>query len=808
MLRNYFSVIARNILRNKTYSLINLLGLSLGTAVCLIILQYVRFEESFDTFHSKADHLYRVIREFTNSDGLTQRDAAQFAPAGEALKSTFPEVTGYVRITPEYSKVVLSNNDRKFEVDKVYYADSTFFSLFDFKLLQGDRTNVLTDARSVVISRTTAEKYFGPMDSWQESPIGKILVMNNNEVLKVTGIMEDFPPNSHFRANALLSFTTFLLHNDPSQSWGWNDFYTYIDLKPGTDYKRFESKLPGIIAKYKGKDSKDRMIVQSLKDIHLHSNVGYELSPNGSAETVYFLSIIAVAILIIAWVNYINLATARAGRRAREIGVRKVSGATRDEVMIQFLLEAFSVNLVALVLAIVIVAIVLPPVSQVLDKPLRFSLLEERMFLIYAGFIYIGGSVASGLYPAILLSSFKPVTIFKSSMGFGKGNSGLRHSLVIFQFMISAGLITGTLIIQNQMAFIRNKDLGYNYDKTIILNASSTQKNDSLFYDGYLDLRATLMAYPEIENITVSSALPGRARNDIDFAGGLRMVGDSQDINYGVTSYRVDENFIDVFHLQLIAGKKFSKVSLGNDEQLIVNRKAAELFGFNNPDDIVGKRMHFWGNIREVVGVIENYHHKSLKNSFEPEVIRNRIDNMLYITVRLNQNGTANLGEVIHRLNNVWNEKYPNDPFTYFFLEDNVRDQYKADAQFNAIFGIFSAFSMFIACLGLFGLVAYSVSVRFREIGVRKVLGASVSGIVMLFWKSYMRLLVIAFIIGIPISYYVLTFWLDDFAYRGKISWTLFVIPILIVSVLAGLAVAAQTVKAARVNPVDSLRCE
>ncbi|HET7179385.1 MAG TPA: ABC transporter permease, partial [Chryseosolibacter sp.] len=254
MLRNYFSVIARNILRNKTYSLINLLGLSLGTAVCLIILQYVRFEESFDTFHSKADHLYRVIREFTNSDGLTQRDAAQFAPAGEALKSTFPEVTGYVRITPEYSKVVLSHNDRKFEVDKVYYADSTFFSLFDFKLLQGDRTNVLTDARSVVISRTTAEKYFGPMDSWQESPIGKILVMNNNEVLKVTGIMEDFPANSHFRANALLSFTTFLLHNDPSQFWGWNDFYTYIDLKPGTDYKRFESKLPGIIAKYKGKD--------------------------------------------------------------------------------------------------------------------------------------------------------------------------------------------------------------------------------------------------------------------------------------------------------------------------------------------------------------------------------------------------------------------------------------------------------------------------------------------------------------------------------------------------------------------------
>ncbi|MEX1240282.1 MAG: ABC transporter permease [Cyclobacteriaceae bacterium] len=798
MLRNYLSVILQTIIRNKTYSLINVLGLSVGLAVFMIILQYVRFEQSYDRFHTKTDHIYRVILEFSTSGGNVDRDAANYAPAAPTMQDDFPEVRGFVRITPEYSKVVFSCRDKVFEEQKVYYADSTFFTLFDFKLLEGNPETALTEVGSVVLSQTVAEKYFGPVDTWKESPLNQIILMNNQEPFKVTGIMADFPPNSHFKANALLSFETFIkFSGGPLNSWGWNDFYSYIELAPGTDYRHFESKLPEFLVKYKGKASGDRMIVQRLSDIHLHSNVDFELNPNGSAETVYFLSVISVIILIVAWVNYINLSTARAGNRAREIGVRKVNGATRREVMIQFLLESFCIDFIALMFALGIVSSVLPLISQLLEKPLAFSLLDDKMFLLYGGLAYVVGSLASGLYPAIILSAFKPVRIFKSaSAGMGTGNAGLRQGLVIFQFMISAGLITGTLIIQNQMEFIRNKDLGYDYERTIVMSASGTQKNDSLFFLTYQNLKEELLTYPEIENVTVSSALPGKSHNDIDYAGGLRMVGDSDDISYSVNAFRVDEAFIDVFRMKLIAGKNFSGKYVKGEENLILNRKAAELFGYRDPNDIVGKKVRYWGDPREVVGVIENYHHKSLKNHFEPEILRNRITGMLYITVRLKGNGSG-IRHTLSNLNKVWTARFPDDPFIYSFLEEHVNAQYEADMQFKTIFSIFSGFSIFIACLGLFGLVSYSVSVRIKEIGVRKVLGASIANIVVLFTKSYVRLLLIAFVMGIPLAYYILQFWIDNFAYKAVISWIIFVVPVFTVSFMSWLAVSVQVVKAA-----------
>ena len=809
MLRNYFNVTLQNLIRNKTFSLINILGLSVGLAVFMIIIQYVRFEQSYDRFHTKADHIYRIILEFTTSGGNIERDAANYAPTAQALKNDFPEVRGFVRITPEYSKVVFSHQGKVFEEQKVYYADSTFFTLFDFKLLEGSAETALTELGSVVLSQTVAEKYFGPIDTWKESPLNQIILMNNQEPFKVTGIMADFPPNSHFRANALLSFATFIkFSGGPLENWGWNDFYTYIALAPGTDYKQFESKLPEFVLKYKGKASGDRMIVQPLTDIHLHSNVGFELNANGSAETVYFLSVISVVILIIAWVNYINLSTARAGNRAREIGVRKVNGATRREIMIQFLLESFCVNFIALMFALGIVSAALPLISRLMEKPLAFSLLDDKMFLLYAGVVYVVGSLASGLYPAVILSAFKPVNIFKSaSAGMVKGNVGLRQGLVILQFMISAGLITGTLIIQNQMDFIRNKDLGYDHDRTIVMSASGTQKNDSLFFLTYQNLKAELLSYPEIENVAVSSALPGKSHNDIDYAGGLRMVGDSDDTSYSVNSFRVDEDFIDVFRMDLIAGENFSGKYVKDEEKLILNRKAAELFGYHEPEDIVGKKVNYWGQPREIVGVIENYHHKSLKNNFEPEILRNRITGMLYITVRLKGNGSG-VENTIANLNRVWTSRFPDDPFIYSFPEDHVKDQYKADAQFNATFSVFSGFSIFIACLGLFGLVSYSVSVRIKEIGVRKVLGASIASIVALFTRGYVRLLVIAFVIGIPLAHYVLKLWIDNFAYKADINWMIFIVPVCIVSLLSWLAVSVQIVKASLMNPVNSLRHE
>lgn len=807
MIRNYCKVIFQNIIRNKTYSLINILGLSVGLAVCIIILQYVRFEKSYDRFHAQSDQLYRVILEYTTSGGIKERDAANFAPVANALMNDYPEVTGFVRITPEYSKVVFNHDGKISEEAKVYYADSTFFTLFDFKLLQGDPKTALTDVGSVVLSQTAAEKYFGRMDEWKESPLNKTVLMNNREPLKITGIMKDIPVNSHFKANALISFTTFIKFSDPSKEWGWNDFYTYIKLAPGTDYKQFEAKLPAFVTKYKG-ESKDKMIVQPLTDIHLHSNVGFELSANGSSQIVYFLSIISGIILIVAWVNYVNLATARAGHRAKEIGVRKVNGATRSELVAQFLLESFFMNFIGLLLAMGIVSAVMPMVSHLLEKPLAFPAWNDKMFLLYTSVIYVGGSLASRVYPAIILSSFKPVKIFKPSSFLAKGNSGLRQALVIFQFMISAALITGTLIIENQMEFIRHKDLGYNYDKTIVMSASSTQKNDSLFFQNFQLLKENVLRYPEVEKVTTSSVLPGKSHNDIDMHGGLRMVGDNDKVSHSANTFRIDEDFIDVFEMKLIAGKNFSGRHVNGDEKLILNRKAAEVFGFNNPQDIVGKKIHYWGKEKEVVGVIENYHHKSLKNNFEPIILRYNVSDMLYITMLLQDNDNSKLESIITRLKKSWNEVYPDDPFVYFFLEDHVNEQYKADNQFSMIFSIFSGFSIFIACLGLFGLVSYAVSVRIKEIGVRKVLGASIGSIVLLFSKAYFKLLVIAFLIGLPLAHYILNLWIDNFAYKADISLIIFIIPIAIVTLLSWLAVCVEILKAAVMNPVNSLRHE
>ena len=808
MIRNYFTVILQNILRNKTYALINILGLSLGLAVCMVIMQYVRFEKSYDHFHSSAENIYRIILQSPAPDGSAYQDAANVAPLTEVLLNEYPEVKNAVRITPEYSKVVFRYDDKMAETDRIYYADSTMFTMFDYKLLAGDRVSALKEVNSIVLTKSTAEKFFGPMKEWPESPVGKIIVMNNRWPLTITAVMEDFPANTHFKTNALISFSTFVKGSDPTKEWGWNDFYTYAELAPGTDYKNFESRIQDVIRKYTKKEDWDKAyVLQPLTDIHLHSNVAFELDANGSAETVYFLSMIAIIILVVAWVNYINLATARAGHRAKEIGVRKVNGASRGAVMTQFLLESFFMNFVALVFALGIVSVLMPLASELLGKPLTFSFLSDRTFLLSLIAIYVVGSLASGVYPAIVLSSFKPAGILKATSTFtGAGNSGLRKALVVFQFMISVGLITGTMIIGNQMSYIQNKKLGFSSDNTIILSASSTQENDSLNRMRYYTFRNAVLENSEFNNVSISSVLPGKSHNDLDTHGDLRMVGDPDDVDLMFTSFRVDENYIPIFNIDLIAGKNFNDQYIKGDEKIILNRKGAELLGFSDPEKIVGRKVQYWSQQKEVVGVIENYHHKSLKNTFDPMVLRHAIGGMLYVTVKLDEN--ASIENSISKLRQQWEAVYPNDPFVYFFLDDHVKAQYQADQQFSHVFRVFSGFSMFIACLGLFGLISYSVTVRIKEIGVRKVLGASVSSIMLLFTKSYVKLLIISFAIGVPLANYFLGKWIDNFAYKTGIPWTSYVLPIIIVTILSFLAVSIEIIKAAMANPAKSLRSE
>ncbi len=817
MLFNYFKIIYRNLIRSKTYSLINILGLSVGLSVCLIILEYVNFEKSYDRFHPKSSDIHRVILG-QESAGQVSWDAANFAPTAPALKNDFPEVGEYVRITPEYFGLVLNHREKIFEEKKVYYVDSTFFNFFGYKLLAGDAKTALREPRSIVLSVSVAEKYFGPKSDWKENPVGQSILVNNKESYTITGIMEDTPANSHLKFNALISFTTFIQINDPSKEWGWNDFYTYIKLNSGVDYTLLESKLGSFILKYKGKDSKDRMSLQPIEDIHLHSNVAYELEANGSSQSVYFLSIIAFIILIIAWVNYVNLSTARSENRAKEVGVRKVNGATRGEVMTQLLLEAFLMNFIAVFISLIFIQTTIPLVGSLLGKPLVFSLFTDSSFLFSVGVLYVFGSFISGIYPAFILSTFKPIDVFKSGThSIAKGKSILRHSLVVFQFIVSIGLIMGTIIIYNQLSFLKSRELGFNHDQTLVVNSPRIINSEIEFFNRYRQFKNELGKYPEIENVTISSSLPGKLSNDLDMNGPVKMVGQDDSYNKSFAVFRVDQDFLDVFKIKLVAGTFFSKdrnmtdiqlIGDAPDDVIVINRKASELLGYSNPSEIIGKKISFQGNTKEVIGVVENYHHKSLKENFEPIIMRCRVANTNYISIRLSGNSYANLNQTIDRINTLWKASYTGSPFLYSFLNEDVNNHYQEEERFSKVFIIFSAFSILIGCLGLFGLVSYSVMVRMKEIGIRKVLGASLSSIMILFSKEFFKLIVIAFVIGIPLAIFLSENWLENFAYRAPLSIWMFVIPICVVSLFSFVSVFTQIAKAALTNPVDTLKSE
>lgn len=809
MIRNYFKVILRTMLRNKAYSIINILGLSVGLAMYIVISQYVQYEESYDRFHTHTSDIYRVAMHFARPNQEAYTDAATYVPAGAALKADFPEVQAYTFITPEYGRIVFQVDDRIFEEEKVYYADSTFFRFFDFPVLAGDPATMLVEPASIVLSRRAAEKYFGPMDTWKESPLNKTIRVNGQSNMRVTGIMENIPGNSHFKPNVLISYAEFTAGRDLTHNWGWNDFYTYIRLAPGTDYSMLQAKLDDRYAeKYMGKDSHKSFVLQPLEDIHLRSHLSFELEPRGDGRAVQFLVVISIMILVIAWVNYINLSTARGESRGKEIGVRKVNGASRREIMGQFLLESFCMNLIGILLAVMIVQASVPLVGAMLEKDLRFTLLGDIDFLRALLTLYVVGSLVAGLYPALALSSFQPLRVLKASSGsVVRGKSWLRQALVVFQFVMSAGLITGTIIVIHQLQFMRTADLGFSFDNTLVINSPSTIENDSVFFSRYQHFKEQVLKYPAVKYVTLSSALPGKSYNDLDNMANIRLLGRS-DQYLGLLTYRVDEDFLNVFDMKLLTGRKFPPMEPGRDSLVYLNEKAVELFGIASPEAAVGQKIDFQGRTVEVLGVVQNYHHKSLRNGFEPMMLRNTPAYPLYISLRLSPDNTVSMQDIIARVRQQWQQTYADNPFNYSFLDTHVADQYKEDLRFGRVFTMFAFFSIAISCLGLLGLVSYTVTVRMKEVGVRKVLGATASSIFLLFSRDYMRLLLTANVVGIPLAYFVLTLWLEDFAYRASLAWWMFLMPVVVVAILALLAVGSQILKAAHMNPVNTLRQE
>ncbi|NIJ54803.1 ABC transporter permease [Dyadobacter arcticus] len=804
MIKNYFKIAWRNMLRNKAFSAINIVGLSLGVAACLLILQYVAFELSYDNFHKNGAQIYRVQQDRYNEGKLSTQWAAGAYAVGNSFKDAFPEVQDYVKLL-QRGKSLLDYGDKSIKIENYFVASSSFFYIFSYPLLIGNPQTALAESNTIVLSESLSKRLFG-----KENPLGKTIKGNKRKPFKVSGVFKDMPANSHFKTELLMSYATFLADvkpDNPDIAWQWDGCLTYIKIRPGTDTKALEAKFPALIDKLAGADHKKYKsaavyLLQPLRDIHLYSHLMMEAEANGDGKTVYLLLGIAFFIVVIAWVNYINLATARAINRAKEVGVRKAVGSLRGQLIGQFMTESFLLNGLAVILALILVALALPKFNEISGQQLSFALLGSKMFWLPLTGLFVIGAFFSGLYPAFILSGFKPVAVLKGKVLATRQGVVLRKSLVVFQFAASLFLLVGTLAVFQQIRYMRAQSLGINIDQTLVVNPPIVA-DDSTYMRQLAAFKDELLRQSNVKGITASTVVPGQA-SDWN-AGGIRLKGTDEGQGKQYRIIGVDYDFLKTYDLKLIAGRNFSK-EFGSDPKAVVfNKMAIQQLGFSNPEDAIGKEIDFWGEIFTVVGVTDNFHQQSLRDAYEPLILRLIPDLRGYFSIKM-AGGPAN--GAVASVREEWNKFFPGNPFEYAYLDDRFNEQYKADQRFGQVFGIFTGLAILVACLGLFGLASFTTAQRTKEIGIRKVLGSSVFSIVEMLYREFVILIAISFVVATPLAWFAVSQWLDGYAFRTDIQWWLFLIPFAAVLVIALLTVSFQSIKAALTNPVTSLRSE
>jgi putative ABC transport system permease protein len=668
-------------------------------------------------------------------------------------------------------------------------------------MLAGVDSTALKAPFKIVLSQSMAKKYFG-----NEAALGKILKYNRGQDFEVTGVFEDLPANTHMKIDALASFESLTTWwKDPATSWQWDGFMTYIQLHDKTDYKTFEAKLPAFVQRHEGEELKKydagmAFHLQPLTGIHLDSDFMFEFKPNGNRQSVYFLSIVAILILVIAWINYINLSTAKSIERAREVGVRKVMGSFRSQLIQQFLFESVILNAIAVLIAIVLVILLTPWFSNLTGREVDYILFKEPMFWIWMGVLIIGGALLSGLYPACVLSGYKPVEVLKGRFKNTGQGVYFRKGMVITQFVASITLIVGTFTVYEQIQFMRNQNLGVSLAQTLVVNAPNVR--DSTYESKFQIFRNRIKQYPEVVAVSASTSVPGR-QPDWN-AGGIRRLSQREDESKQYRVIMMDHEYVKLYGLEVLTGRGFTDGTHESDN-ILINEAAAKQMGFAKIEDALNDQIYFWGDTFKIVGVLKNYHQESLKKAFEPLVFRYNNAPDGYHAIKFN---TANIKESLGKFETDWKALFPGNPFISFFLDDHYNKQYQADQQFGEVFGIFSALAIFIACLGLFGLSSLTIIQRTKEIGVRKVLGASVPSILSLVSKDYILLMLMSIVVAIPLAVWIMRAWLQDFAYRITLTWWLFAIPSLVVISIALITVSVHTLRAAKMNPTKSLRYE
>ncbi len=803
IISNYLLSAFRNFLKNKAFSVFNLLGLSIGIAACLLILQFITYERSYDKFHAGSENLYRVRYDNYRSGELEFSCAAAVPAVGPAMKENFPEVIDYAWAFPIDG--IITHKNINYRENKLQIVTPSFFKIFSWDLITGDTSTILKDPYTAVITESTARKYFG-----DEDPIGKVMEWEGEYSFTVTGVCRDVPENSHLKFSMVFSAETLheLSDGGSRTAWGWYDFNTYIQLREGTDPLVFQQKFDEWLLENRKEEwdkynARQVFILQPIEDIHLHSDLLQESEPeeNGDFFAVLTLSIIALAILIIAWVNYINLSTSRAMERAMEVGLRKMVGALRSQLIRQFLLESILLNIIAAGLSILIVILLLPYFNQLTGRQLSFELFSEIRFWAALSGLFLLGALLSGLYPAFVLSSFKPVEVIKGR--FSNTGTGIimRKMLVVFQFTASALFIAGTLFVYLQLQFMRKQDLGVNINQTLVLKGPGVAI-DTTFNEKFRTYKNEITKIASIQNLTASTNVPG---DEIFWASGIRRIDEDENSGRIIYIIGMDHDYIPAFGIKLLAGRNFSDEYGAEELSVIINEGAVGLLGYESIEDAVGQKVQFHGEERTIVGVIDNYHQMSLKQTPIPLVYRYLPANRTFFAMKVHTEG---LDQTIEQLRDSWNEFFPGNPFDYFFLDDFFNRQYRIEKQINVAAGTFAFIAIIIAVLGLFGLSSYSTLQRTKEIGIRKVMGASINRILLILVKESLILIIISLVLSVVPTVLIINSWLEQYPYQIEIHGWVFVLTGGTVIVFAMAAIAYQTIKTSLQNPAESLRYE
>jgi len=802
MILYYFKIAIRNILKNKMFSLINIVGLAAGITSFILILLYVRYEKSYDTIYKRSNHIYRLRYERSSAEGESVKFASCCPPAALRIRELYPEVEKIARIFRYRATVIFG--ERRFYEERMFFAEPEIFEVFDIKFKAGDPSRGISNANCAFVSEAYSKKYFGELD-----PLGRTITVDKEMSFVITGIFRDIPGNSHFKFDILLSWPNLITHYGPDieSSWGDTGFYTYFILKSTADNEEFEEKLKLLVERDFGEDLKIYKLtcelkVQPLTDIHLKSHYMQELEVNGNINTVIFLNIIAFFILIIAWINYINITTSISLTRATEVGIGKVSGASRGELIGQFFVETFLVNLAAFITSLILILLLLPLFINLTGISSDYILWKKDWFWLIFLVLFFSSVFLSGIYPAFVFSSIKTSEVLKGKYVHSRGGIIVRKALVLFQLVIAISLITCTVVVSKQLKFLQNQDKGIIISDILAVRAPRIR--DASFGSKLITFKEELIKNQIITKFSVGTEVPGR--QILWDAGGIFRVGSDQSKNYQIIG--IDYDYLGLLEAKIIAGRNFDRSFSSDSASIILNEKATKWMDFESPEEAVNQMVNYWDKIYTIVGVVNNYCQQSPKEAYEPNIYRFMPHGRDIRGFFMMKTFSGSENSILSLVGEKYEEFFPDNPFDYFFLEDYYEQQYRNEKLLGTVFAAFALLSIIITCLGIFGLTSYLMLQKTKEISIRRVAGSNLSEILLLFSRDFIWINSVAFIIAVPLCYYWLSGWLKTFESKMDLTVWNFILPLVITLFLTLLTIGLIVIKIASVNPADNLRSE